>query len=223
MFRRGFSVLCGSALLAVCALSVPPQEEIRADAVAARAEAGADANAVAAAAGATTPFVTLEAEAGQRGGGATVRSIGPGATAPTKATLETEASGYALVELKSNGDSVTLPNSTGKNANTLVVRASIPDAPGGGITATLNLYVNNVFRQAITLDSRQAWNYRGATTNPDDPNAGGQAYRFYNEFPVWVTGAPSPPAAPSNSRRTQATRRPFTTSLPWIWRMSLPR
>ncbi|MFE6030196.1 right-handed parallel beta-helix repeat-containing protein [Streptomyces niveus] len=191
MFRRGFSVLCGSALLAVCALSVPPQEEIRADAVAARAEAGADANAVAAAAGATTPFVTLEAEAGQRGGGATVRSISPGATAPTKATLETEASGYALVELKSNGDSVTLPNSTGKSANTLVVRASIPDAPGGGgITATLNLYVNNVFRQAITLDSRQAWNYRGATTNPDDPNAGGQAYRFYNEFPVWVTGAP---------------------------------
>ncbi|MET9558615.1 hypothetical protein [Streptomyces sp. NPDC006645] len=192
MFRRALSVLSGSALLALCALSVPSHDEIRTDAVAAKAVApdavGPDA---VAAAGATTPFVTLEAEAGQRGGGATLRSISPGAAVPTKATLETEASGYALVELKSNGSSVTLPNNTGKSANTLVVRASIPDsAGGGGITATLNLYVNNVFRQAVTLDSRQAWNYRGATTNPDDPRAGGMPYRFYNEFPVWITGAP---------------------------------
>ncbi|MGW6804465.1 right-handed parallel beta-helix repeat-containing protein [Streptomyces sp. NPDC055039] len=151
----------------------------------------ADAQPIAATAGATTPFVTVEAETGALGGGARVRSISPGAAAPTAASLETEASGYSLVELKATGDSVTLPNSTGKNANTLVVRASIPDAPaGGGITASLNLYVNGVFRQAITLSSQQAWNYRGATTNPDDPRAGGMPYRFYNEFPVWVTGAP---------------------------------
>ncbi|MFE4289828.1 right-handed parallel beta-helix repeat-containing protein [Streptomyces sp. NPDC056647] len=151
----------------------------------------ADAQPIAATAGATTPFVTVEAETGALGGGARVRSISPGAAAPTAASLETEASGYSLIELKATGDSVTLPNSTGKNANTLVVRASIPDAPaGGGITASLNLYVNGVFRQAITLSSQQAWNYRGATTNPDDPRAGGMPYRFYNEFPVWVTGAP---------------------------------
>jgi hypothetical protein len=104
--------------------------------------------------------------------------------------LETEASGYALVELKTTGDSVTIPNSTGKNANTLVVRASIPDAPaGGGITASLNLYVNGVFRQAVTLSSQQAWNYLNSTTTPDDPRGGGMPYRFYNEFPVWITGA----------------------------------
>ncbi|MEV6421221.1 right-handed parallel beta-helix repeat-containing protein [Streptomyces sp. NPDC051662] len=186
MYRRALSVLSGVTLLAACAVSVLPRDEARADVVAA-----ADATSIAAAAGATTPFVTVEAETGTLGGGARVRSISPGAPAPTAASLETEASGYALVELKATGDSVTMPNSTGKNANTLVVRASIPDAPaGGGITASLNLYVNGVFRQAITLSSQQAWNYRGATTNPDDPRAGGMPYRFYNEFPVWVTGAP---------------------------------
>jgi hypothetical protein len=185
MYRRTLSSLCGVALLTACALFVLPRNEVRADVL-----ATADAELVAAA-GATTPFVTVEAESGTLGGSARLRSISPGAPAPTVASLETEASGYALVELKTTDDSVTIPNSTGKNANTLVVRASIPDkSTGGGITATLNLYVNGVFRQAITLSSQQAWNYRDATTNPDDPNGGGKAYRFYNEFPVWITGAP---------------------------------
>jgi hypothetical protein len=185
MHRRVLFGLCGVALLTAGTLSVLPGHEVRAD-----VNTTADAELVAAA-GATTPFVTVEAEAGTRGGSARLRSISPGAPAPTMASLETEASGYALVELKTTGDSVTVPNSTGKNANTLVVRASIPDASaGGGITASLNLYVNGVFRQAITLSSRQAWNYRDATTNPDDPRAGGVPYRFYNEFPVWITGAP---------------------------------
>jgi hypothetical protein len=185
MYRTTLSGLCGVALFAACALSVLPHNDVQADVIAA-----ADAKLVAAA-GATTPFVTVEAEAGTLGGAARKRSISAGAPAPTAATLETEASGYGLVELKANGDSVTIPSNSGKTTNALVVRASIPDAPtGGGITATLNLYVNNVFRQAITLSSRQAWNYRNATTNPDDPRAGGIPYRFYNEFPVWVSGAP---------------------------------
>ncbi|MFB6977254.1 glycosyl hydrolase family 28-related protein [Streptomyces scopuliridis] len=140
--------------------------------------------------------MTVEAESGRLGGAAKVRSIKPGDPAPTAASLETEASGYAFVELSGTGGSVTIPNNTGKNANTLVVRASIPDAPeGGGITASLNLYVNGAFRQAITLSSQQAWNYRNATTNPDDPNAGGEPHHFYNEFPVWVTGAPIAPGS----------------------------
>ncbi|MFJ6567494.1 right-handed parallel beta-helix repeat-containing protein [Streptomyces sp. NPDC091292] len=160
---------------------------------------------VVAAAGAMTPFTTVEAESGTLGGGARVRSIKAGDPPPTVATLETEASGYSLVELKSTGDSVTLPNSSGRSANTLVVRASIPDAPnGGGITASLNLYVNGTYRQAITLSSQQAWNYRGATTNPDDPHAGGAAYRFYNEFPIWVTGAPIPAGSTITLRKDAA-------------------
>ncbi|MGC5401197.1 right-handed parallel beta-helix repeat-containing protein [Streptomyces sp. DT20] len=160
----------------------------------AAAGAGAGAGAgIAETAGATTPFVTVEAESGTLGGAARVRSIRPGATVPTSASLETEASGNALVELKNPGDAVSVPNSSGRSANTLVVRASIPDAPdGGGISASLDLYVNGTFRQAITLSSAQAWNYREATTNPDDPKAGGMPYRFYNDFPVWISGTPVP-------------------------------
>ncbi|MFC9846797.1 right-handed parallel beta-helix repeat-containing protein [Streptomyces sp. NPDC060223] len=183
--RRVSVWLPGVAALVAGALLVFPSTKGHADVT-----AGADAEVVASA-GAETPFVTVEAEAGTLGGGARVRSIEPGDTAPTAASLETEASNYGLVELSDTGDSVTIPNSTGENANTLVVRASIPDAAtGGGITASLNLYVDDEFRQAITLSSEQAWNYRDATTNPDDPNAGGAAYRFYNEFPLWISGDP---------------------------------
>ncbi|MEU0283924.1 hypothetical protein [Streptomyces sp. NPDC006195] len=198
MYRRIMPGLCGLALLAAGVVSVQ-SGDARPDnvAMAAAAQPAALSEAqIAAAAGATTPFVTVEAESGTLGGGARVRSLTPGAAPPTRATLEGEASGYALVELKANGDSVTLTNNTGKNANSLVVRASIPDAAGGGgINATLNLYVNGVFRQAIALSSQQAWNYRGATTNPDDPRAGGVAYRFYNEFPLRVTGAAIAPGS----------------------------
>lgn len=158
----------------------------------AQAAAGPDGERVAKT-GATTPFVTVEAESGTLGGAARVRSISPGATVPTSASLETEASGNALVELKSTGDAVTVPNGSGRSANTLVVRASVPDAPnGGGISASLDVYVDGAFRQAVTLSSAQAWNYRGATTDPDDPKAGGMPYRFYNDFPVRVSGAPIP-------------------------------
>lgn len=221
MYRRRIPAFCGTALLAAGLLSAVTGEA-RADIVATaatnanataaqpapppapRPTAGSEAR-IAAAAGATTPFVTVEAETGTLGGGARIRSIAPGAAPPTKATLEGEASGYSLVELKTTGDSVTWTNNTGKNANSLVVRASIPDsAGGGGINATLNLYVNGAFRQAISLSSQQAWNYRGATTNPDDPRAGGVAYRFYNEFPLRVTGAAIAPGSTMQLKKDAA-------------------
>ncbi|MFE9061940.1 glycosyl hydrolase family 28-related protein [Streptomyces violaceusniger] len=181
----------GAAVLGAGALTVLPETEGHADTIAADTIA---ANAeVTASAGAKTPFTTVETESGKLAGGADIHSIKPGDPAPTKATLETEASGYAYAKLDETGESVSMPNRTGKQANTLVVRASIPDAPeGGGITASLSLYVDGTYRQAITLSSKQAWNYRGASTNPDDPNAGGAAYRFYNEFPVRVKGDPIP-------------------------------
>lgn len=184
--------LGGVAAVVACTLfGVLPASGGHAQA-AAQAAAGPDAERVTKA-GATTPFMTVEAESGTLDGAARVRSIGPGATVPTSASLETEASGNALVELKNTGDAVTVPNGSGKGANALVVRASIPDAPnGGGISASLDVYVDGAFRQAVTLSSAQAWNYRGATTDPDDPNAGGMPYRFYNDFPVRVSGTPIP-------------------------------
>ncbi|NEB79828.1 hypothetical protein G3I40_32105 [Streptomyces sp. SID14478] len=187
--RLSLQVAC-AALLGAGALTVLPDSQGHAVPVAAT---GADSRATA---GARTPFVTIEAESGTLGGGARTHAITPGDPAPTSATPETEASGYAYAKLEKTGQSVTVTNTTGKQANTLVVRASIPDAPqGGGIDASLNLYVDGTFRQAITVSSKQAWNYRHATTNADDPNAGGAAYRFYNEFPVRVDGAPIPKGA----------------------------
>src|SRR5882757_4113059 len=142
------------------------------------------------AAGAITPFTVLEAEAGTLGGGATVRAFTPGSTVPSAATMELEASGMGLIELNAIGDSVTLVNPV-TNANTIVIRASIPDDPnGGGITATINLYVNGIFRQAVTLSSQQSWNYRNSATTPDDPNGGGTPWHFYNEDRSFITGAP---------------------------------
>src|SRR5258707_9634898 len=103
--------------------------------------------------GATTPFITYEAEDGALSGGATIRSLG---TMPTAPTPELESSGRKFVELKATGEAVTLTVTAA--ANTIVVRASIPDAPGGGgINATLNLYVNGVFRQALNLTSKYSW------------------------------------------------------------------
>ena len=141
-------------------------------------------------AGATTPFTTLEAEAGTLGGGATIQSFVIGSPVPSVATLELEASGGALVALGATGQSVSWTNPVA-NANTIVVRSSIPDAPnGGGITATINLYVNGVFRQALTVSSKQSWVYENSTTTPDDPHGGGMPYHFYNEDRAFITGAP---------------------------------
>ncbi|MFF1815890.1 glycosyl hydrolase family 28-related protein [Kribbella sp. NPDC058245] len=163
---------------------------------------GNQARAATQAVGATLPFSTIEAESGTLGGTATIRRITPGTAVPTSATLELEASGYAYADLRSTGDSIAIRNTTNISANTLVVRASLPDAPnGGGITAPINLYVNGVLRQAITLSSTQAWNYRNSTTNPDDPHGGGQAIFLYNEFPVWVTGAPIAPGSSISLRK----------------------
>jgi hypothetical protein len=160
-------------------------------------------------AGAALPFTTLEAESGTLAGGATIRKISPGTTVPTTATLELEASGYALTELKTTGSSVTLRNTTGKPANTLVVRASLPDtATGGGITAPIALYVNGVFRQNITLSSTQSWNYQNSTTTPDDPNGGGRAFHFYNEFPVWLSGAAIAPGSTIMFRKDSSSTAP---------------
>lgn len=160
-------------------------------------------------AGAALPFTTLEAESGTLAGGATIRKITPGTTVPSTATLELEASGYGLTELKNTGSSVTLRNTTGKPANTLVVRASLPDtANGGGITAPIALYVNGVFRQNLTLSSTQSWNYQNSTTTPDDPNGGGRAFHFYNEFPVWVSGAAIAPGSTIMFRKDASSTAP---------------
>jgi hypothetical protein len=141
------------------------------------------------AAGAITPFTMLEAEAGTPGGGAIIRAFTPGSSVPVAPTLELEASGLGYVLLTNTADSVSWTNPVA-GANAIVVRDAIPDAPnGGGITATISLYVDGIFRQPIALSSQQSWNYRNSATTPDDPNGGGTPWHFYNEDRAFITGA----------------------------------
>ncbi|HEY2511643.1 MAG TPA: hypothetical protein VGI39_12330, partial [Polyangiaceae bacterium] len=145
--------------------------------------------------GATTPFVSYEAETGQLGGSAAIHAL---TAAPTTqySSAELEASGHAYVALTASGDSVTWTNGTGGAVTAINVRYSIPDAPnGGGIQATLDLYVNGSLRQALPVTSAQTWlyendsNYNGNDQNPAD----GQPRVFFDDVHAFLTGAPIQP------------------------------
>lgn len=155
--------------------------------------------------GATTPFVSYEAEAGDVGGGATVVSLtSPPTTEYSSATLE--ASGHAYVHLSSTGQYVEWVNKTGTNVTFINVRESIPDAPnGGGITATLNLYVNGEMRQSMNVNSKQTWLYEGGANNSnyngnDQNPADGDPRVFFDDVHAFVVGAP---VAPGDTIRLQ--------------------
>ncbi len=154
--------------------------------------------AASAAVGATTPFSVYEAEGGTPGGGAAVRSL---TSAPTTqySSAALEASGHSYVHLGGTGQSVRWTNTTGQPISFLNVRAGIPDsASGGGTTATLNLYVNGVFRQALNLNSRQSWVYEGNdnyNTSDNQNPADGDPRVFWDESHTFVTGSPIPAGA----------------------------
>jgi hypothetical protein len=146
---------------------------------------------------ATTPFTSYEAEAGTIGGGASIVSLtSPPTTQYSSPTLE--ASGHAYVQLAGTGQYVQWTNNTGHPITFINVRESIPDAPpGGGITATLDLYVDGAFRQALNLNSIQTWiyegnnNYQGNDQNPAD----GDPHVFFDEAHTFITGAPIAPGS----------------------------
>ncbi|CDG83141.1 right-handed parallel beta-helix repeat-containing protein [Janthinobacterium agaricidamnosum] len=155
-----------------------------------------------AAVGATTTFVSYEAEAGTVVGGAKVVSL---TAAPTTrfASPELESSGHAYVALTGNNQEVWWTNNTGKPISFINVRASIPDAPGGGgITATLNLYVNGVFRQHLNLNSRQSWIYEGKEYQASDQNpASGKPRAFFDESHAFIVGEPIGPGSTFSLRK----------------------
>src|SRR5690606_7455956 len=111
--------------------------------------------------GAAMPYERYEAEDAVTGGGATV--VGPNRTI---GDLAGEASGRRAVTLDRTGAFVEF--TTKAPTNTLVTRFSIPDAPGGGgINATLNVYVNGAFHKALNLTSKHMWLY-GPEDNPNN-------------------------------------------------------
>ncbi|MBU6529767.1 discoidin domain-containing protein [Streptomyces sp. A108] len=116
--------------------------------------------------GANMPYDMYEAEDGTVGGGAKV--VGPNRTI---GDLAGEASGRRAVQLDETGEYVEF--TTRADTNTLVTRFSIPDAPGGGgIDATLNVYVDGVMRKALPLTSKYAWLYGNEASPGNAPSAG---------------------------------------------------
>ncbi|OLF08605.1 CARDB domain-containing protein [Actinophytocola xanthii] len=111
--------------------------------------------------GAALPYVEYEAESGQYQG--TLLEADP--LRPFGHTnFASESSGRRSVRLTGTGQYVEFTSTAA--ANSIVVRNSIPDAPGGGgIDATISLYVNGIFDRKLTLSSRHSWLYG----NTDDP------------------------------------------------------
>ncbi|MEI7733612.1 MAG: right-handed parallel beta-helix repeat-containing protein [Verrucomicrobiota bacterium] len=119
--------------------------------------AAAEPSGTSAACGAAVPFITIEAEdPANRTSGLVVKlSKLPSGLDNSP---ELEASGRAYVELRQTGDFLEIPKTPAGNG--LVIRHCIPDAPqGGGITATLGLYVNGKRRQTLRLSSKHNWLY----------------------------------------------------------------
>ncbi len=145
--------------------------------------------------GAAVPFTSYEGESGALGGGATVVSV---TAAPTTSysSPELESSGHAYVQLNANGQSVTWTNNTSQNFTAINLRSCIPDAPtGGGITSTIDLYVNGVFRQALSVNSLQNYCYEGTNYNGqvDKNPADGDPRGFWNDTHAFITNAPIAP------------------------------
>ncbi|MGX1506532.1 UNVERIFIED_CONTAM: hypothetical protein RKD43_005157 [Streptomyces graminofaciens] len=131
--------------------------------------------------GADMPFDMYEAEDGTAGGGAQV--VGPNRTV---GDIAGEASGRKAVTLDSTGEYVEFTSRA--STNTLVTRFSMPDAPGGGgIDATLNVYVDGVFRKAIDLTSKYAWLY-GAEASPGNSPGAGAPRHIYDEAHIMLGG-----------------------------------
>lgn len=153
--------------------------------------------------GATVAWTEYEAESGTLAGGATVQSLSGPPTTPYSSP-QLEASGRSYVQLTGTGQSVTWTNNTGTNITALNIRYSVPDSSSGGGTAyTLDLYVNGTLRQAVSMTSKQTWQYDGtagpggALYDTSDQNpSDGNPRDFFDEVHFLVTGAA---IAPGNS------------------------
>jgi hypothetical protein len=158
---------------------------------------GGPATEARAAVGATTPFTSVEAESGRLGGGAELHYL---TNAPTTeySSPELEASGHAYVRLAGTGQYVEWTNNTGQPVTFINVRYSIPDSPGGGgITATLDLYVDGSFRQALSLNSKQTWLYENSSTygGNDQIPADGNPRVFFDDAHTFITGVAIAPGS----------------------------
>ncbi|MFD2467445.1 CARDB domain-containing protein [Amycolatopsis silviterrae] len=128
--------------------------------------------------GAAVPYVEYEAESAQYQGELLetdpLRTFG-------HTNFATESSGRESVRLANQGQYVEFTSTN--QSNSIVVRNSIPDAPGGGgQDATISLYVNGTFAQKLNLSSKHSWLY-GSTDDPEGltNTPGANARRLFDE------------------------------------------
>ena len=123
--------------------------------------------------GATLPYTEVQAEDAATNG--TIISALQNRTYPS---LANEAIGRKAVTLSGQGKYVefTVP----QNANSIVLRYSIPDGNGGaGIDATLALYINGVKQTDLAVTSRYGWIYGGYPFNNNPTDL--RPHHFYDE------------------------------------------
>jgi uncharacterized repeat protein (TIGR01451 family) len=105
--------------------------------------------------GAAVPWVEYEAEAARYQG--TLLETDPLRTFG-HTNFATESSGRRSVRLNGTGQFVEFTSTN--QANSIVVRNSVPDsATGGGQDFTLSLYINDTYVRKLTLSSRNSWLY----------------------------------------------------------------
>ncbi|MEV1048144.1 CARDB domain-containing protein [Streptomyces sp. NPDC049916] len=128
--------------------------------------------------GAAVPYTELEAEAAAYRGtllkADAERTFG-------HTNFATESSGRESVRLNATGDYVEFTSTSASNS--IVVRNSVPDAPGGGgREATISLYADGTFVRKLDLSSKHSWLY-GSTDSPEGltNTPGGDARRLFDE------------------------------------------
>jgi hypothetical protein len=130
--------------------------------------------------GMNMPWTEFQAEKAQTNGVV----IGPSRSKWDASHIEAEAIGRMAVRLDKTGDYVAF--ATTKAANSMVVRYSIPDAPqGGGIDATLSLFIAGQPVKPLALTSRYSWSYKGGLIgDPGVDLPAEQPHTFFDEVRV---------------------------------------
>ncbi|MCX5414365.1 CARDB domain-containing protein [Streptomyces sp. NBC_00059] len=128
--------------------------------------------------GAAVPYTEYEAEQGTYKG-TLLKSDKERTFGHTN--FATESSGRESVRLNTTGEYVEVTSTV--PSNSVVVRNSVPDAPGGGgAEATISLYADGTFVRKLTLSSKHSWLY-GDTDSPEglSNRPGTDARRLFDE------------------------------------------
>ena len=175
------TIVTGAAVALVAPLglaAVAQAAEITDTAVVRDTEVAGPVDAPAAERGAAVPYTSYEAEAGDHTG-ELVRTDAERTFGHTN--FGTESSGRESVRLTETGQYVEFTSTV--PTNSIVVRHSIPDAPGGGgLEKTISLYADGEFVRKLTLSSKHSWLY-GSTDDPEGltNTPGGDARRLFDE------------------------------------------